>query len=204
MKSQKGFSPVVIVLLIALVGIVGATGWYVYSNNKKTNESLSNTQKAANSTVDSSKKATATAKPTTTPTPTQSSQKYLVIKEWGVKIPVDDKYSDITYKNIGNDVITLQSATFAKLSNNVCSVDNNSDYVGRLLRYDANGKSAYFSDGPGSEASPAAIKVGNNTYDYAKPVQLYCSDTNSGSLREYMNSTSAYLQSVLKSIQTAQ
>lgn len=34
--NQKGFSPIAVILLVVLVGLVGATGWYVYKNNKST------------------------------------------------------------------------------------------------------------------------------------------------------------------------
>lgn len=102
--NHKGFSPVAIILLIVLVGLVGATGWYVYNSNKKTNESLNNAQNSVNSAADS-KKATATTKPSATPTPTptpQSTQKYLVIKEWGIELSGIEA-NRVGYKMEGND-----------------------------------------------------------------------------------------------------
>ena len=83
MKTQKGFAIVPILLILLLITAVGFTGYYVWDtqNNKKPDSSAS----VAGETKTS---PTPIASPTTvaSPTPTLSAQKFLTVKEWGVKI----------------------------------------------------------------------------------------------------------------------
>ncbi len=76
--NQQGMGAVEIVLILVLAGILGFTGWYVWHSKQGTDKSLTN---AGNSQY---------AQPATAKTITQSKNatKYLVIKEWDVKIPL--------------------------------------------------------------------------------------------------------------------
>lgn len=50
MKSQKGFSAVETILLVIIVGLIGFTGWYVYTSNGKANKTLDQANSVQNST----------------------------------------------------------------------------------------------------------------------------------------------------------
>lgn len=187
--NQLGFSPVVVLLALILVVLVGFTGYYVYNTQKKDDKAAAPSPPA---------KSIAT----TNQSSTQDTQKYLVIKEWGVKIPVSEKYVDVTYK-MGNDFATFQSETFARLTNQECSAKNSSEYLGGINRYDESGKNPEISEGPGSAASAAAVKVGNHYYDYVNPTQMYCQETpaNANGQQKYFMEAIEYLRGQIKQIQ---
>ena len=89
MVNQKGFSAVIVLLGLLLVVAVGFTGYFVW-----------NTQNSKKDTAAEVAPATAT-KPETkqeTPAPAKEEQKYLVIKEWGVKMRLNGKISAATYE----------------------------------------------------------------------------------------------------------
>lgn len=104
MKTQKGFGLIPVLLILILVSVVGATGYYVYSqqaNNK--------TEVAGNSSVKVSPTPSSTpiAQPTAKPVDTQ---KYLIIKELSIKIPVPEDLSSATYSyenNSGYEFATI-------------------------------------------------------------------------------------------------
>jgi hypothetical protein len=81
--NQSGFTPVAILLVLILVTIVGFAGYYVYKTQQNKKDDT---------------KPTA-ADPASTPTApsTTNTQKYLVIKEWGVKVPLTTPIADATY-----------------------------------------------------------------------------------------------------------
>lgn len=82
-RSQTGFAPVQALLFIVIIGIIGGTGYYVYTANKNTNDAL----KANNSSTPTFKKSEKKAE--------KQDQQYIAIKELGIKIPV--KSTDTTY-----------------------------------------------------------------------------------------------------------
>lgn len=86
MKNQKGFSAVEGLLILIIVAIVGGTGYFVVNAQKKTNTNLDNAAQSSQSVAKRSKSS-----------PT-ASQKYLEIKEWGVKIPLSSADSGVYYK----------------------------------------------------------------------------------------------------------
>lgn len=85
MKSQKGFSAVETILLVIIVGLIGFTGWYVYTTQQNTNDSLD--------TAASTSDVTAT---------NQQAAKYLTIKEAGVKFQLSSPIRDAYYAKVGN------------------------------------------------------------------------------------------------------
>jgi Tfp pilus assembly protein PilV len=108
-RGQQGFSAVEAILTIVVLGILGFTGWFVYHSQKSTDKSLNAANQAAQSsaakiasikTFADCKKAAGSKVQETSPetcvtkagksfTDT-SVQKYLVIKEWGVKLAFND------------------------------------------------------------------------------------------------------------------
>lgn len=105
--NQNGFGAIETLLIIVIVGILGFTGWWVWNSKDKANSSFHN---SGNSQTYSAKKKA----------PTQSSskntQKYLTIKEWGVRAPYasDDtlSYVFMSVDNNGNISYSSTTATY--------------------------------------------------------------------------------------------
>lgn len=57
MSNQRGFSVVQVVLLIVLLGVVSATGWFVWQSKNKTNDTLANTARSGTEPQKTEKKA---------------------------------------------------------------------------------------------------------------------------------------------------
>ncbi len=66
MLKQKGFSPIQILLVLVVIGLIGGTGWYVWESRNKTSQTLADTSKAAGEAQKAEKKKE-TAKPATDP-----------------------------------------------------------------------------------------------------------------------------------------
>lgn len=85
-KTSSGFSLVILLITLVVLAGVGFAGWYVWkqnhTENKNTTSSSASTQTSSSSKQDS----------------TTSKQKYLVITEWGVKIPLSSEISGAYYK----------------------------------------------------------------------------------------------------------
>jgi|SRR3990167_1902136 len=84
-KNQSGFSMDFIILLILLLILLALLGWWVWSQNKKDNNSTPQSSTPASSKSDTAKDT----KPDTI--------KYLEIKEWGLKMPLGDDISTAYY-----------------------------------------------------------------------------------------------------------
>jgi hypothetical protein len=80
-QKQHGFSALIIVLSIALVGVIGFVGWRMYDSSQQAN----NQQNAQNGNGQ-------TQEPTTDP-----NEGYVVIKEWGVRFKPVEGLSGVEY-----------------------------------------------------------------------------------------------------------
>lgn len=146
MKNQKGFSAVIVLLGLLLVVAVGFTGYFVW-----------NTQNSKKDTAAEVAPATAT-KPETkqeTPAPAKEEQKYLVIKEWGVKIPVSGEISDLSYiYNKSEDTVTLKTEKLSEQQKQLTGLNSVDELggIGLLSRnnrsYNLELGSAIQNDGP--------------------------------------------------------
>lgn len=87
-SNQSGFAAVEAVLIIIILIIIGFVGWYVWHSSQKTNSLISSSNQQAQS-----------------PQPV----KYLVVKEWGVRLPYQGT-NTYTYKmgadNTSVDVVS--------------------------------------------------------------------------------------------------
>jgi len=128
--NSQGFSAVEALLILVIISLVGFVGWFVYHSQKSVDKTYSN---AAN---DSAQKVTAiktfadckkaagskilttypeqcvskfgkTFTDTTQTTNQQTSQKYLIITEWGVRFPFNSS-DTLTYHFTGNDKGTIE------------------------------------------------------------------------------------------------
>jgi hypothetical protein len=89
--DQKGFSVLDIILGIALVAVIGVAGYFAYQNAQN------KTSSSATPKLSSSQSPT----PTTSPTPSTG---YLVIAQWGVKLPATGVLANLQYKFVDGEV----------------------------------------------------------------------------------------------------
>jgi prepilin-type N-terminal cleavage/methylation domain-containing protein len=108
--NQKGFSVVEILVVIVVVGLLGAVGWLVHDRQKSKTDN-----RQASTTVTTPAK-TPHAETPNQPQSNQSQVSYLAVKEWGVKIPQTSTGNVISYqisaddKNMANFVSSGQKA----------------------------------------------------------------------------------------------
>lgn len=162
-KNQLGFAVIETFLIVVVLAIVGFTGWFVYHSKQtadKNYKGTSNTQTPPPATVKTfaeCEKATGSKILTTYPeqcltkdgksfTNIGQSQKYLVIKEWGVKIRLSSADSGAYYavptdvqKDSGGapesiNVYTSQSDSLVGPAGVSCK----GEYVAYLLRLPRN------------------------------------------------------------------
>jgi hypothetical protein len=109
--NQKGFAALQTLLLLIIVAMIAGVGYYVWHANKSASDTLARaSQESQNAPVLKSAK-----KPTSTQS--NANQSYLLIKEWGVKLPLST-----------NDIGTYYTApTSYKLSQTVSLFDKGID-----------------------------------------------------------------------------
>ncbi len=94
-NNQSGTGVLEALLILVIVGILGFTGWFVWSSQKSANDTYNNTDKS-----DALTAAEGKAKADNSSAATNSKlikADYLVVKEWGVKIPIDESLSGLVY-----------------------------------------------------------------------------------------------------------
>jgi prepilin-type N-terminal cleavage/methylation domain-containing protein len=115
--NQKGFSVVEILIVIVVVGLLGAVGWLVYDRQKNKTSHTSNTQVST-----SQKEETKKVDP---------NEGYLVVKEWGLRFKTPSGLTDVRYAIHGDAV-----AFFAKpTGSNVQYVTDYQKYADSNFRY---------------------------------------------------------------------
>lgn len=98
MRKQKGFGAVELILVLVAVGIVGFAGWFVWSGQKQISKTFDDSSKGSSAAMSTKKTATtatdtSVTNNTTTATQDTSAQpatNYVVIKEWGIKIKLNE------------------------------------------------------------------------------------------------------------------
>lgn len=156
-QHQSGFAAVELLLTLILLAIIGFTGYYVWHSQQQAENALNDANDTAQT---SSPKQSKSATPP---------QKFLTIKEWGVKIPLVNAIADATYSlnaSNSNDAIVQLPGYAAK-----CDVD---DPFGYYMRFS---KSDTFEDGTTylSTLGSSAIHVGDYYYIHQGP-QAACSN----------------------------
>lgn len=153
-KHQSGFSIVEAVLIVAVIGVIGAAGWFVYQHNRvKPTSAATGTNQPTNSQPS-----------TTTPTPTT----YLRIKEWGVRLPIDNTIASLYYYiNPQNpDVAYLSLKTVSDIAPD-CAADKVS--LGSIFRQtSAQHQDAVNRNQPGFYAI-GSLQIGDYWYGFSKP-----------------------------------
>ncbi len=195
MKGQKGFSAVVLLLGILVVTAVGFTAYYVWNtqNNKKEESVVVEpTAEVKSENVNNDTK-------------TPDTQKYLVIKEWGVKIPISDKFADLNYRfNSTEDTVTLSTKTLANYQQQLTAGQGvNGDFggIGLLSRndkvYKLNPGEAIPNDGPFMGYFVGSVN--GKSFVVIPPSQPSCPESANTSLSQ---TCSTYEQDINKQLNT--
>jgi hypothetical protein len=166
--DQRGTGIIEVLLILVIVGMVGFMGWYVWHSRQSTEATL---KKAAT-------QSSATAPKAKTSTSASGKTDYLVITEWGVKLPLETAIKDAYYyrntqdpnlKNyvyLGTHSLTAQSAA--------CAPEHIS--LGVIGRQTEAEHATNAAQGSAADAPVYSLKVGNYYYGYTHP-QAACGDT---------------------------
>jgi len=204
-RNQKGFATVEAVLVVIIIAIVGFTGWFAWHSKKSADSSLNAANKSAQTTVPKTtvkavtsfadcKAAKGSKTLTTYPEQcvtkdgktftdkTQSTQKYLIIKEWGVRIPLSAADSGAYYKI--DPTVQQSSVSPTNLTVYATQIDNLAgpagvscagEYIAYLLRLPVNDlrwqPSASIDDGNVSPLFGNRTAVGDYRYAIATKKQ---------------------------------
>lgn len=144
--NQKGFSVVEILIVIVVVGLVGAVGWLVYDRQKSKTEHK-------DAAVQTSEQTNEQAKQETKDEVKQTN--YFEIKELGVKFELSDNLSGLYY-SIGNNNKTVYFS-LNELKGTDCAADKTAQVA--LTRY----TDEDFANDP-TVSKEQARKIGNYYY----------------------------------------
>lgn len=155
--NQDGFSIIEGLLILVIIAIVGGTGWYVVKAKDQTDKTYSQT--TASTIVPTKKTAAVKA----------NDQKYLVIKQWGVELPLPEGIKDATYggqsSSGGYDSIRLSTGSLTT-KDPQCGPDQTG--VGFLLRESATTHNTNASKYPSDPLNYPVYdtKIGDYYYSY--------------------------------------
>jgi uncharacterized protein (UPF0333 family) len=171
--NQKGFSAVEGLLILIIILLVGFIGYYVW-----------HTQKTTDKTIDTASNATKSS-----PAKSSSQQKFLSIKEWGVKLKLNTSNSDAYYTVVpgqDNEVYISSKAldTFGA-QHAECSGVNRSVIMSRLKPGDDNVGSPWTDQ----ELAQAGTKV--RDYYYVINTGLPCSGDDTNTVNDLANQVQA-------------
>ena len=167
-KNEKGFSSVELVLVLVVVVLLGLGGWFVYKKNQQKPASNNSTKTSTSEEKPSSQDS----KEETETTPPVSDAKYLTIKEWGIKIKMEDA-DKLTY---------VMNGTPNGEPNN----DATTSYASLRLKDSVSVPDACRSFGPTvvqATAATNATKIGNYYYGFMGGYDD-CGDATADALRK--------------------
>jgi cytoskeletal protein RodZ len=201
MNKQRGFSTVVLLLGLLLIVAVVFTGYYVWNNQNNKDDNKAEVAPATTTKQETKQDA---------PSPVKDEQKYLVIKEWGVKMPVSSQFSDlIINRYCDNDMdfcAFIYSPTQIKLAkeiNATCYVPENMNNVGSVVRY-RDPSAQYMGTTMGQAFSPNK-KLGDWYYGYKMPNEATCmlngTNNSNNSLAEYYSDFEKVIYEYINKIQ---
>lgn len=184
-KNQSGFTVVEVILVLILVAILGFTGYYVWHSQKK---------------ADDKKPVSTTSQPSSTstkPVAAKSNQDFLVVKEWGVKIPLSANLVGAYYlRQSGLPNVAYLSVNSYKGTN--CAADQTS--LGAINRFTATAKD---DDGNTMLSDfPTAVKVASYYYVYQHP-QAGCDGQTSNSTATFDESAAATASALMTEFKSA-
>lgn len=168
--KQKGFGIVLILVVVAVLAIAGVVGWSVYTGKKAQNNSI----------VQSTSQDPLHINTIKVMNPDQSVD-YFEIKELGIKIKLDDKTRDLTYRYSVTDpngdaaIIFSQTMKNIELASKYCG-GNNLGLIGIIAR---SKDPYYFSMGIKAIVvdNVTSFKLGDYYYEFAPPQSGCSQDT---------------------------
>ncbi|HEY4963558.1 MAG TPA: hypothetical protein VIH90_02570 [Candidatus Saccharimonadales bacterium] len=180
--NEKGFSVVELLIVILVLVLIGGVGYLVYKDHKTTVPKV----------VTVTKTVVLQPKTQSTNTTTTSTPSYMVIKEWGVKIPLTSSISDAYYYyNNGYAYLSVQSH-----SSDQCAANNVSEGV--ITRFSPTDIDPQTNQTLLSEHTIDAVKVGNYYYFYTHPQAACSSDT---TIQNQANTDMQAFEQAVKQIQ---
>ncbi len=166
--NSKGFSPVHILLLVVIVGMIGGVGYYVYSSQKKTNQ-----------TPDNAAKPQPDEKEETPGIYTHQQLKYKVAIPEGWTYKLEDLGSNNSYK-----VLSVQSPDY-KLGSAVGDYEAGGKFV--IIATKSNKTLTEIlnaiNSGETFQKNPAEVTLKSNI----KAVKSYCGDLNSSICYDFVS-----------------
>jgi hypothetical protein len=122
-RDQKGFAVLETILILVVVAIIGGAGYYVWHTRQLANDAYSKTTPA----LTHSASANSTSK--------KSDKDFLVIKEWGVKLPLNPNIEDAYYRYDSRDNGYVYLSLLSLKNIDDCAVDKTA--IGAITRYDS-------------------------------------------------------------------
>jgi len=119
-KTQKGFAVLEGLLLVIIVAVIGGIGWYAIHTKHQTDKILAQSEKTSQSTPQTSAKSNNTS----------TNQKYLTIKEWGVRIPYSG--SDIFTYGLSEGSTNLIKVISKNLADTYGCIESGSGTIAKL------------------------------------------------------------------------
>lgn len=201
-SEQKGFALIEILLVIVILGAIGFTGWFVWHSRQAADKSYNDATRSSQGSqarisavndFEGCKKATGsklqetspekcvtkdgkTFTDTSTPAPMQP---YMVIKEWGVELPLSAGIKDAyyTYDGTGADgydsVAYVGTKSLAALDAE-CAAQPDKTGVGVIFRQSVATHDAHVAKG--DPYTVGTVKIGKYYYGYTH-AQAACSGT---------------------------
>jgi len=130
-KNQLGFSPVIVLVAIVVVAVIAVAGLVVHNHNHKQNDSKLPSIQTKTTTQQKSPQI-------------NSTQQYLSITEWGVRLPlssgIQDAYYTVAGSNKGSDGLPNTAwLGLTSLNSTGCDISNvgpsaNATPVGSIIR----------------------------------------------------------------------
>jgi hypothetical protein len=170
-SNQAGFGVAEVIIAVAVVVLLGSTGYLIYKSHHKQSTPRSTTG------ANTGSKTTGTGN-SSTPPPTTA---YFTIQEWGVQAPYSG--SDLTYSpESGNSSVELLSSKQLAAASTSCTAGD-AGYIGRYLPTDTLPGPAqqtaqqYFNQDFPADAKPDYAKISNYYYLYVAPQDNCSTDT---------------------------
>lgn len=146
LSNERGaFSVLAAILVVVLVAVVGVAVYNMNKSHQKAAETASTSPSPSTSPVTSTS-------PTATATPTPTASGYLVVSQWGVKLPASGVLANLQYSIVNGYVMFYTSELYPKYP--ACGPGG----IGSLSR---------LTKGASNEPVNTAISAGTiNGYDY--------------------------------------
>lgn len=174
-------------LLLVVVAVIVGVGWYAFDSKNKTDKILSQADKISQNT------------PVKTSPASDSLQKYLTIKEWGIRIPYSG--ADTFSYHIDPSYPGVASIISANLSKNYNCTDSG---AGMILQFAPSDGSSPSGDGPTVKEyeaqHPGTYKIIGDNYYLVTHDQSSCSESVTADAQNQANQAMISLQPKIEPI----